>query len=224
MTLQPLAYDTPTYPKPTAWLHYIALACGLIPLGIGTVLFVLFLIFRTQDIALLGFITIMVGSSMAFVGFVCVGVYFFQSRRAAPDDAAVARRRVLVDLGIIIGNFPIAYGMAWAGLWLMARVTITVLNRDAVPAEQFRITTDYQVTHDLGTIAPNATKSITLSDDEFEDLHMSFVRDGAPHRETVSEYLVHEGKMTLSIKDGKLFDEDGMVVTPEDDPEGGGKQ
>ena len=202
-----LSYDSPTRPTPTVWLHYVALACGLIPLGVGTAFFMLFLILRTEDIALLGFVTILVGSCLAFVGFVCVGVYFYQARRAAPEDAVVARRRVLIDLGIIIANFPIAFGMAWGGLWLMSRVTITIHNHDAVPIEEFRIETDSGTTHDLGTIGPDAAKSITLSDEDFDELELSFVHEGARREETVSEYSVDDGKIGLSIKDGKLVED-----------------
>jgi hypothetical protein len=202
-----LSYDSPTRPTPTVWLHYVALACGLIPLGIGTALFVLFLTFRTEDVALLGFITIFVGSCLAFVGFACIGVYYFQARRAAPEDAAVARRRVLIDLGIITANFPIAFGMAWGGLWLMSRVTITIHNRDAAPIEEFRIATDYEGTHDLGTIEPNATKSITLSDEDFDQLEMSFVHEGKRREESVSAYSADDGKLGLSIKNGKLVED-----------------
>ena len=204
MTAQPLAYDTPRHPVPTVWLHYVGLACGLIPLGIGTTVFVLYLIFRTEDIALYGFLTILVGCCLAFVGFACAGVYLYQSRRAAVEDAALARRRAGIDLAVIAANFPLAFGMAWRGLWLMSRVTITVQNRDAVAVEEVLVETDYGGTHHLGTIGPNAAKSITISDEDFDELRFTFVHEGSHRQATVDEYSADEGKMGLSIQNGEL--------------------
>ena len=187
----------------------MALACGLIPLGIGTVVFVLFLIFRTEDFALFGFLTILVGSCLAGVGFVCLCVYFYQSRRAAPDDAAIARRRVQFDLGVIVANFSIAFGMAWLGLWLMSRVTITVHNRDAVPIGDVHVATNYGGTHNLGTIAPHNTKAITLSDKDFDELQFNYVQNGVQYQETINQYAVEveDGTMGLAIEKGKLVAE-----------------
>jgi hypothetical protein len=208
MTAPLLSYDSPTRPMPTVWLHYVALACGLIPLGIGTVIFVLYLILRMDEVAVLGFITILVGSCVAFVGMVCAGVYLYQARRATPEDGAVARRRGLIDLGIIIADFPIAFAMAWVGLWLMSRVTLAVHNADTVPAEQFRVVLADGLRFDLGTIPPNATRSVTLDEDDYDgEFTAVFTRAGVARQQEVTDAWEGESgdnTVRVSIENGKV--------------------
>jgi hypothetical protein len=115
-----LSYDSPREPTPTIWLHYIARACGLLPLIVGTSIFLLFLVFRENDLAILGFFTILGGSCLAFVGLVCAVVFHVQARRATPDVRQRAQRQALLDGAIIIANFPIAFVMAWIGTEMMS--------------------------------------------------------------------------------------------------------
>jgi hypothetical protein len=120
MSVPTLSYDTPREPTPTGWLHYVARTCGVLPLAFGTLVFLLFLIFRENDIAILGFFTIIGGTCLAFVGLVCAVVFHFQARRAPPDVRRRAQRQALIDGAIILANFPIAFVMAWIGTEMMS--------------------------------------------------------------------------------------------------------
>lgn len=115
MNLQQLSYDTPRQPTPTIWLHYVALACGVIPLVIGTLIFLLFLATREEILAVYGALTILAGTAMAFVGLVCASVYLYQARRASVEEGADARRRCHRDILIIVVNFPTAFVMGLVG-------------------------------------------------------------------------------------------------------------
>lgn len=203
-----LAYDTPRHPRPSVALHYVALMCGLLPLGVGTALFVLYLIFRVDDVAVLGVFTILGGICLAVIGFVCAGVYFIQAGRAAPEDGAVARRRATIDVVVIIANFPIAFAMAWAGLYLMSRITITVINRDTAPADQFRIMMKHGGVHHFGTIAPGSRTSVTMDEDDFDgELTAVFFRNGVPYEQELADTWYDsdgDDRLHLSIKDGKV--------------------
>jgi protein-S-isoprenylcysteine O-methyltransferase Ste14 len=117
---QPLAYATPTEPTPTVWLHHIARVCGVLPLGFGTVIFLLFLIFRATDLAFAGFFTIIGGTCLAFIGLVCATVFHFQARRSAPEVRQRAQRQALIDGAIIVANFPTAFVMVWIGTAMMS--------------------------------------------------------------------------------------------------------
>jgi protein-S-isoprenylcysteine O-methyltransferase Ste14 len=117
---QPLGYATPTAPTPTVWLHYIARVCGVLPLGFGSVIFLLFLIFRATDLAIAGLFTIFGGTCLAFIGLVCAIVFHFQARRAAPQIRQRAQRQALIDGAIIVANFPIAFVMAWIGIGMVS--------------------------------------------------------------------------------------------------------
>ena len=117
MSVQPLSYDTPLQPKPTRALYMIALACGLLPLGVGTIM--LFLLIRSPILAAFGFLTILGGTCLAVVGFACAAVYLFQAKHAAPEEADRARRDAHKVFALIIADFLAAFAMAWIGISLM---------------------------------------------------------------------------------------------------------
>jgi hypothetical protein len=119
MNVQPLSYDTPLQPKPTRALYTIALACGLLPLGVGTIIFLLFLLIRSPILAAFGFLTILGGTCLAVVGFACAAVYLFQAKHAAPEEADRARRDAHKVFALIIADFLAAFAMAWIGISLM---------------------------------------------------------------------------------------------------------
>ena len=119
MTTQLLAYDTPRQPTPTIWLHHVAQMCGVAPLVVGSAIFLMFLVTRNEAFAFAGFLTILGGTCLAFVGIVCASVYLFQAKRAAPDEQLLARQRGHRDLQIIMGNFLNAALMAWVGVAMM---------------------------------------------------------------------------------------------------------
>ena len=119
MTPEPLPYDTPRHPTPTIWLHHVAQTCAVAPLVIGSAIFVMFLVTRKEAFALAGFLTILGGTCLAFVGTVCASVYLFQARRAAPDEQLLARQHGHRDLRIIVANFLIAAAMSWVGIQML---------------------------------------------------------------------------------------------------------
>jgi len=119
MTTNTLEYDRARNPKPMIALHYIARVCGVGPMALGILVFLLFLVTRHMDFALFGFMTILGGCAAAFVGFVCLAVYWFQATRANPDDAAIARRHAKRDALILLINFPLAAALAAIGLAML---------------------------------------------------------------------------------------------------------
>jgi hypothetical protein len=101
---------------PSIWLYRIALACGALPMGTGTIFFLLLLISRHLDFAVGGLFTIFAGCCAVFVGFVCLGVYYFQSRRAAADERKRAAKNILLAIVLLLVNFPVAFFMALIGM------------------------------------------------------------------------------------------------------------
>ena len=116
MTLQPLAYQPPAPPAPSAWLHHVAQLCGVLPLAFGTFVF---LATRASVFAVPGMWTILIGLAAAFVGVTCAWVYLYQARQAMPDDQIRARRAGYRDLAIIAMNFPVALLMVLVGVMLI---------------------------------------------------------------------------------------------------------
>jgi hypothetical protein len=119
VTSNTLDYDRGRAPKPMITLHYIARACGVGPMAVGVLAFGLFLVTRHADFAVLGFFTILGGCAAAFVGAVCLAVYWYQARRANAEDAATARRHAKRDAVIILLNFPLAGLLAFIGLSML---------------------------------------------------------------------------------------------------------
>jgi hypothetical protein len=117
--VQPLSYDTPRAAAPTAWLHYVARICGIAPLVVGMLVFLLFLITREEGFAFAGFLTILAGTCLAMVGIVCAGVFLYQARALPRDERAAARLLGHHDIQIILANFLVAGVMAWAGIRML---------------------------------------------------------------------------------------------------------
>ena len=112
--------SAPQAAVPSIALYYVALACGGFPLGLGTLAFALFLITRHMDFAVLGFFTLFIGCACVFVGMVCIGVYWVQSRVASEDDRAAARRRARRAVVLMLLNFPVAGAFAWIGTSMLS--------------------------------------------------------------------------------------------------------
>jgi Ca2+/Na+ antiporter len=116
---QTLSYESPRTPTPTEGWHKIAQFCGLIPLGFGTFVFLMFLLTRSPQFAILGFFTILAGVCLALIGIVCAIVYLFQASRTAEDERLQAQQKGHRDIRIILANFLVAAVMMWIGSELL---------------------------------------------------------------------------------------------------------
>jgi hypothetical protein len=152
-----LDYDRARTPTPMIALHYIALVCALGPMIGGVLVFLLFAATSKLEFAALGLLAIVIGCAAAFIGGVCLAVYWYQARHANPDDAAVARRRAKRDLILLLANFPLAGVLTVASLPMMGRatgrVTVAVRNDDAVIANLVTLDTGGD-TRRIGPIPP----------------------------------------------------------------------
>jgi len=161
-TTTTLDYDRSAAPTPMIWLHRIALTCALAPMAAGTLTFILYLATREISFAVIGFFTLLAGCAAAFLGSVCLGVYWFQAGRATPDEAAIARRRAKRDALLILANFPLGIGCAIVGVKMLDHETsslrIVVRNEDAVAPDRVILDTGAQQI-DLGSIAPGSANS-----------------------------------------------------------------
>ena len=160
-----LEYDSKLAPTPMVWLHRIALTCGLVPMIVGTAVFLLFVITRSIDFAIFGFFTLIGGCAATFVAAVCLGVYWFQARRATPADADIARRHLKRDAIILVLNFPLGGLFAGIGIWMLnkheASVNIVIRNDDAVIIDRIRLETGGD-TRDFGPIASGASDAARM--------------------------------------------------------------
>ena len=106
---------------PTESLVKLGLLCGVVPLVIGVGCFLLFVVLDSDVFSFIGFFTLLGGVGCFGLGAVCLGVYRFQIARAAPEDAAPARRRFRVAATVLVLDLPIAALCASAGRALLER-------------------------------------------------------------------------------------------------------
>jgi hypothetical protein len=194
------------------WLHRIALACALVPMAVGILTFLLFVATRSLDFAILGFMTLFGGCALAFVGSVCLGVYRFQASRAAPDEAAIARRRAKHDLFLLLANFPLAVVLALAGLGIMnhgnSRVNVVIRNDDAATADLITLDTGAD-TQQLIRIHPGGTTEAPIKFGP-RGLTATLTRGGTSTRHQIFDHM--DSDTVNPRQDLRLVIRNGEVV------------
>ena len=82
----PLAYATPveTHDEPYAGLLSGATACAVLPLSVGAIALVGYLLTRDPGFAVLGLITVLLGSIFLLMGFGFLLRYFWETTRLPP--------------------------------------------------------------------------------------------------------------------------------------------
>jgi hypothetical protein len=206
-----LDYDHVQRPVPSIWLYRIALACGLLPMAVGTLVFLGYLVSRDMSFAVLGFFTIFAGLAATFVAAVCLAVYYAQMKRAGEADRVVARRNLWRAAAVVIANFPLAGLYAGVGLFMLnrqsERVNVVIANQDATPTlVQLDTGGDTQV---VGPIAAGGTGSATI---EFggKGLSATLTRSGQPTtRQTILDHMDEDTvgfgmPLNLVIKNGQI--------------------
>ena len=216
-TTATLEYDRGRPATPMVALHYVARVCALGPMIVGVLVFLLYVVTRHMEFALLGFMTILGGCAATFVGGVCLGVYWYQAGRASANDAAVARRNAKRDLVLLLLNFPLAGVLAFAGITMMQHassgVNVIVRNDDAVAAETVLLNTGHGAdgggdAQRLGPIPPGGTSearvkfgsrglTATLTNGAASTTHEIF-----DHMD--SDTVAGGGELRLVIRGGKV--------------------
>ena len=206
-----LEYDRGRPATPMVALHYIARVCALGPMIVGVVVFLLYVVTRHLDFAIFGFMTILGGCAATFVGGVCLGVYWYQARRANAEGAAIARRRAKRDAVLLLANFPLAGVLALAGMAMLSRgssgVNVTVTNQDAVAADVVTLDTGGD-TRQIGPIASGGAARAFVKFGS-RGLAATLTRGGTSTTQQVYDHMDNDtfiggGEVRLYIRGGKL--------------------
>jgi hypothetical protein len=209
-----LDYNRLPASAPMIWLHRIALACALVPMAVGVLAFLLFVATRSLDFAILGFFTLVAGCALAFVGSVCLGVYRFQASRAAPDEAAIARRRAKRDLFLLLANFPLGVALALGGLAIMdsaahAGVNVVIRNDDPLTADLITLDTGAGDTQQLIRIHPGGTTEAPVKFGP-QGLSVTLTRSGTSTRHQIFDHM--DSDTVNPRQDLRLVIRNGQVV------------
>jgi hypothetical protein len=117
--LAPLAYAAPEHARPRVALFRVAQFCWSVPLAVGVGVLALFTLTREETLALIGFFTILAGAGLFGIGFICLVVFWSLLRRCDDHDRQHWGKRSWILFGLMLLNFPIAFGCAWLGIVLM---------------------------------------------------------------------------------------------------------
>jgi hypothetical protein len=115
----PLAYAVPEHVRPRVALYRVAQVCWLVPLGIGLFVTLLFVLTRAEFFALFGFLTLFGGAALFGIGAICLVVFWSLLRNCSTDDRRLWSKRAWILFGLMLLNFPIAFGCAWIGATLL---------------------------------------------------------------------------------------------------------
>jgi hypothetical protein len=169
-------------------LYRVVQFCWAAPLIVGLACLTLYAVTRAQAIAVLGFFVVLGGTALFALGALCLIIFWALLRHCAADIRQTWRKRALVVFGLLVLNFPIAFGCMWLGTWLMSRFTVTVVNNSAAPVREVIIGVAGERA-DLGTLAPGDRASRTFSIRNDGDLEFWAVQDGANVSGEAGAYL-----------------------------------
>ena len=112
---------------------------GVVPLVVGTAIFISWLFLRTDYLMAVGVITIYAGLCSVGVGAVCLAIYVWRTWRSA----AVSRRRVVWQsialAGLFLANFIAAGGFVYGAIMIETRYNLSITNHSGEPLRAVRV-------------------------------------------------------------------------------------
>ena len=171
----------------------IALLCWVIPLGVGVTTFLLWLLTEAGALMAIGFVTLLAGALLAFVGSVMLVVHVVGRFE---DPRPPMRRRIaqaFVVALLLLANFPIAYGIVQAVESINSSYHVTVVNAGTATIDSF-VVTGPSFTTELGPVAPGKRKRVRLAPRGDGSITFAARRAGMTRSGTIDPYV--SGPMT----------------------------
>jgi hypothetical protein len=155
-----------------------AMICGLLPLGTGVGIFLLWLIARWDWLMMAGLFTVYGG-----IVSVLVGLGFLVAAGKQTPSARPA-------LGILLANFPIAGFIIVVAFVIQTRFPVTVVNEGHATLDQF-VVSGGGVEFDFGSVAPGQTVTRHRLIDHDGSLVFHARREGEEIEGTVEGYVTN---------------------------------
>lgn len=130
-----------------------AFLCGALPLFIGTLIFVFWLLTRWGELMAAGVLIIILGLIWFVIGVICVIVHLLRS--GGPEAAPSQGWKPALILSLLLANFPVVYFYLNTVDELLTRYTVVVINDSQQPIESLFIKTGGQ--HTLAEFKPIAS-------------------------------------------------------------------
>jgi hypothetical protein len=186
--------------------YRIALICGTLPLIVGVSVYLFWLMTRWYGWVVMGVFTLLFGVILFLVGTVALARFVWLAFRTS----GLSRRRLwfstLACLGLLVANFPAAYGIMLSVFLIEASYTITVHNASDQPLDGVRV---FGGGCDawFGTVPPGGRvqRSFLIRDDG--QLEFQAVRRAIRYTETIDKYVTQmmSGNTTVTFEsEGKI--------------------
>ena len=134
-----LAYASADLQPSRRWLYQIALACALLPMGVGLITFILWAFLRYEMFVRIGLATIALGTILAAVGFICLGIYGWTVSQSAPIDQDIVRKQLRRSTALLLVNFPLALVLGFSSNLMTRRQGVFLENAGRVTVPSFVI-------------------------------------------------------------------------------------
>ncbi|MGV3755088.1 MAG: hypothetical protein ACO1QS_06875 [Verrucomicrobiota bacterium] len=138
---------------PLPRLLKLAFLCGALPLFIGTLIFLTWLITRWDWLMLAGLVTIFLGLVCFVMGVVGLSIHLYRMGQIAPPERQRQNWLALITACLLIINFPAAYFYTnWASD-ISTRYTLIVVNESGQHMKSVMVTAP-GVKREFGPIQP----------------------------------------------------------------------
>jgi hypothetical protein len=168
--------------------YRFALICGALPLLVGVLIFLMWLITGWDWLMMAGMFTLYGGVAVFFIGAIALVCFFWLAFRT-PE---LPRRRLwLSTLGcaaLLLSNFAVAGGITVSVIAIETRYTVVVHNTSQLPLSGVRVFGG-GCEADFGTIPPNGIirRSFWIQHDG--ELEFSAVSGATTHSQTIDGYV-----------------------------------
>lgn len=185
-------------------LLYIAIACGALPMTIGSAIFFAWLVTRWSWLEGAGVINIFAGLLLFLIGVVTLCVYLARERRR-PNSSA--KRWAVLAGGLLLANFPAAAVYGFAVIYIMSHYHVLVINESGETIDSFMLRSP-GLEIELGPLRPGATRSRYLSFPTEGTLDFAARQQQLRFGGEIEGYVTGnmDGDTTVHVKHGGEFD------------------
>jgi len=185
------------------WSYRAALVCGAAPLLTGISIFLLWLVTRWDSLMLAGLHTIYAGLAAFAVGCIALTIYLWRAFRSPDADQRRVRNATLACGGLLLVNFPVAFGIVAAVIDIESRYTVVIHNDSGQPLEDVRVFGG-GCDKSLGSIAPGDTVRRRLRFDTDGELRLHATIGTTDIDEVIDGYITRDigGRPTVTVEPG----------------------
>lgn len=117
--------------------YYFALACGVFPLTVGSLIYFAWRITRWDWLPAAGLITVFVGFAFFCVGLISLALFTYRRYRRGDSPAGRLEVQAILGLAALLINFPVAAIYAHSAIRLMTQYYLNVVNESKAPIDRF---------------------------------------------------------------------------------------